>query len=496
MLEAEPVPEIGLASGMRWSGITVVGREGARMIFTVILLRLVGPESYGIVAQGAVYMVLVGWLLDQGFTSALIQRPRIPPELPGAITSVTLAIGGVLTLATVAIAPAWAAFMKTPELSLVLMLLAPSLLLRAGCLTPRALLLREVAFRRFGIAEITGATVGGALGVAAATLGAGYWALVVQLVTTDAVMLVMYLALGTVTWPNLRISALRDIVGFSLREFGAGIVNSFARNIDNLLVGKFQGPEALAFYALGYRLLLLPVQLFNATVGGVLFPAFSRLADDHNAIRSEMSRATRGLATIVMPAMALVATAAPQAVVVLFGGEWEPAIRIVQVLAIAGALQAIYQPSTHPLVVGLGHAKLYVRYTLLTTGVSVVGITIGVPFSPLAVAVGYTTATVVLLPVEWIIRRRLLAMPVSTQIRALLPGIHVGLWVGASYAVVAGLVEASETVVLAVGVPVACVVGLAILRIAHHGEFAELAHILSRVLGLARLKLRAVQSAD
>jgi O-antigen/teichoic acid export membrane protein len=493
MVEAEPTPERGLASGMRWSAITVVGREGARMIFAIILARLVGPEAFGTFAQAAVYMVLVGWFLDQGFTSALIQRPRIPPELPGAVASVTLAIAGVLTAATLAVAPAWAGFMNTPELSLVLTLLAPSLLLRAGCLTPRALLLRNLAFRRFGIAEITGATVGGALGVTAAMLGAGHLALVVQFVSTDAVLLAMYLALGTGTWPNLRISTLGDIVGFSLREFGAGIVSSVARNVDNLLIGKFQGPEALAFYGLGYRLLLFPVQMCSATIGGVLFPTFSRLADDLDAIRSEVSRATRALASVVLPAMALVATAAPQAVVVLFGSDWEPAVRIVQVLAIAGAFQAIYEPSTHALVVGLGHAKLYLRYTLLATSVAVVGITIGVPFSPLAVAVGYATATVALLPVQWIIRRRLLAMSVSSQIRALSPGIHVGLWVAASYTVVAVLVAANDAVALALGVPVSGAVGLVVLRIVHPAQFAELVHILGRVLGPARPKLTSIR---
>jgi len=493
--EAEPVPVIGLASGMRWSGITVVGREGSRMIFTIILARLVGPEAFGIVAQAAVYMVIVGLLLDQGFSSALIQRPRIVPELPGAIASVTLAVGGVLAAFTLTVAPAWAAFMNTPELSLVLMCLAPSLLLRAGCVTPRALLLRDVAFRKVGIAEITGTTFGGALGVTAATLGAGYWALVVQLVGTDAALLVMYLALGAGRWPNLRISALGDIVGFSLRAFAAGIATSIARNVDNLLVGKFQGPEALAFYGLGYRLLLFPVQLLSATIGGVLFPIFSRLADDLDAIRSEMSRATRALASVVLPAMALVAAAAPQAVVLLFGSDWEPAVRIVQVLAIAGAFQAVYEPSTVPLVLGLGHAKLNLRYALLTTSVAVVGITIGVPFSPLGVAAGYTTATLVLLPVEWIIRRRLLAMSVSSQIRALAPGVHVGLWVAASYTVVAAFVDVNDAVALAVGAPLSVAVGLAVLRLAHSAEFAELGHILGRVLGRARPELGAVQSA-
>ena len=393
---------------------------------------------------------------------------------------------------TLALAPAWAAFMNTPELAAVLTVLAPSLLLRAGCVTPRALLLRRMAFRRVGIADITAATVGGSLGVTAALLGAGYWALVVQLISTDAVLLVMYVALGAGTWPNLRISTLRDVVAFSVRAFAAGIVTSIARNVDNLLVGKFQGPEALAFYGLGYRLLLFPVQLLSATIGGVLFPAFSRLADELDAVRLELSRVTRALASIVLPAMALVAAAAPQVVVLVFGDDWDPAVRIVQVLAIAGAFQAIYEPSTVPLVLGLGHAKLNLRYAMLTTTVAVIGISVGVPFSPLAVAVGYTTATLALLPVEWIIRRRLLAMSVVSQVRALVPGVHAGLWMAASYTLVAVVVGGHDLWALTVGAPAAVAIGLLVLRIAHRAEFSELVHILRRILGRPGSKVISV----
>ena len=439
-------------------------------------------------------MVLVGLLLDQGFSSALIQRPRIAPKLPGAIVSVTLAVGAVLAALTVAVAPAWADFMNTPELDLVLVLLAPSLVIRAACVTPRALLIRTMEFRKIGIADITSAMVGGALGVTAALFGAGYWALVVQIVSTDAVLLLTLLLLRAGSWPNLQLSCLREIAGFSGRAFAAGVVTSIARNIDNLLVGRFQGAESLAFYALGYRLLLFPVQLLSTTIGSVLFPAFSRLADDLVAIRSEMSRATRALASVALPGMALVAAAAPQVVLLLFGDEWDPAIPIVQVLAIAGGLQAIYQPSTVPLVLGLGQAKLNLRYALLTTTVAVVGITAGVPFSPLAVALGYAAATVALLPVEWVIRRRLLGMTLSSQVRALVPGIHVALWIAAAYTAVAMVVD-HDLLALALGVPVSLGAGLAVLRIAHPTQLAELVHIGSRVLGRGRLDLVAVEGA-
>jgi PST family polysaccharide transporter len=471
---------------MRWSGLSVVGREAARIVFTIMLARLVGPEAFGIVAQAAVYIGIVGLLLDQGFSSALIQRPHVERDMPGAVVSVNLVVGAALMILTVAIAPWWAEFMNTPELTLVLTLLAPSLLIRAASVTPRAVLFRQMKFRPIAIADVTGAVGGGALGLAVALLGGSYWALVAQILTTDALGLLVLILAGAGIRPNLHFRYVREIAGFSGQAFAAGVlINSISRNIDNLLVGKFQGPEALAFYGLAYRLLLLPVQLLTVTVGGVLFPAFSRHAHDAFAIRSQMTRATRTLAALVLPGMALVAAAAPQLVLTLFGPDWEPAIPIVQVLAMAGAVQAIYQPSTTPLVLGLGHAGLNLRYALLTTALSTAGIVAGLPFGPLAVAVGYACAVAALVPVEWIIRRRLLALSLRTQVRSLVPGAHVAAWVAGTYTLVAVSIEGPEIVVLACGSLLALATGLGVMRAVHRSQFSELVLLSNRVFGRA-----------
>ena len=290
-----------LSSGMRWSAISTVGREASRLIFTVLLARIIGPEPFGIVAQAMVYIAVVGLLLDQGFSSALIQRRRLEKDLPGAVVTVNLMIGAVLSLATLAVAPLWADFMSTPQLTLVLAVLAPGLLIRAVAITPRALLLREMAFRKIGIADVSSALVGGVLGVIVAELGGSYWALVVQTLSTDAVLAALLL-LGAGRWPNLRLRVLRLIVGFSGRAFAAGLlINSVSRNIDSLLIGRYLGPEPLAFYGLANRLLLLPVRLVSTTIGGVLFPAFSRLAGDLGTLRTELARATRVIAVLACP---------------------------------------------------------------------------------------------------------------------------------------------------------------------------------------------------
>lgn len=485
-----------LSTGMRWSGISVVGRETSRIVFTVLLARLVGPEAFGIVLQAVVYIGIVGLLLDQGFSSALIQRPHVAPDMPGAVVSVNLAVGSLLTVLTLAIAPLWASFMATPELTLVLVVLAPSLLIRAASITPRAMLLRSMSFRKIGTADIAAAATGGALGVLAAVLGAGYWAVVVQLVTTDIVLVLVLLVVGAGSRPNLRVQRIREIAGFSWRAFAAGIlINSVSRNLDKLLVGRFLGSEPLAFYGLAYRLLLLPVQLATQVIGAVLFPAFSRLADDLTALRAETTRATRALATAALPAMTVVAAAAPQVVVLLFGREWEPAIPVVQVLAMAGAVQAIYQPSTTPLILGLGHAALNLRFAWLTAATAATGVVVGLPFGVFWVAVGYSVATVMLVPVEWAIRRHLLGITIRGQVATLVPGIHVAIWSAAAYLLIAIAIPGRELVVLALGLPAALAVGAVVLRVVHRAQLTELVHLAGRIVGRTRPDPITVQNS-
>jgi O-antigen/teichoic acid export membrane protein len=476
--------EVGLSSGVRWTGVSVIGREVSRAVFTIALARLVGPDDFGLVAQAMVYMGIVSLLLDQGFSSALIQRKQVEPEMPGAVVSVNLVIGVALTAVTIAIAPLWASFMRSPQLMLVVIMLAPSLLIRAAVITPRAMLMRTMEFRKIGISDIVSAFSGGALGLIVALAGGGYWSVVVQIVSTDIVQVLVLLAVGASWRPNLHFRSLREIAAFSGRAFAAGLlINSVSRNIDNLLVGRFQGAEALAFYALAYRLLLLPVQLACITIGTVLFPTFARLADDINALSIELARATRALAIASLPAMALIGAAAPQLVSVIFGHQWEPAIPIVQVLAVAGALQAVYQPSTAPLVLGLGHAKLNLRYAWFTTVVSTAGIVAGLPFGPFGVAVGYCAATALVIPIEWFIRRHLCGMTIRTQIAALVPGAHVAMWVVVAYLSIAVAISGHDLLVLVLGILVAGCAGAAVLRFAHRSLAAELIYMAKRIAG-------------
>src|SRR5690349_19657958 len=172
--------------------------------------------------------------------------------MPGAVVTINLAVGGALTALTIAIAPLWASFMRTPQLMLVLAVLSSSLLFRSMGLAARAMLMRGMEFRKIAICDVAATMSGGLLGILVAVAGGNYWSVVVQILTTDIVYLLVLQFFGAAYRPNLHLRLLRQIAGFSLRAFAAGLLTSVSHNVDNLLVGRFHGPQALAFYAMAY----------------------------------------------------------------------------------------------------------------------------------------------------------------------------------------------------------------------------------------------------
>lgn len=115
---------------------------------------------------------------------------------------------------------------------------------------------------------------------------------------------------------------------------------------------------------------------------------------------------------------------------------------------------------------------------------SIVGIVAGLPFGPLGVATGYCAATVLLVPVEWLLRRHLAMLTLRSQIASLTPAVHITIWAVAVYLSISVAIPGHDLAVLALGTFVACCAGAAVMRLAHRSLLAELVYMTKRVAGL------------
>lgn len=435
--------------GVRWSLLAVLSRQGLQILSALVLARILGPSSYGIISAASIYVTFASLLLDQGLSAALIQRPTLTRHMPGAATTLNVGMSAGLAVATWFLAPALADFFHAPELATVLLLLGAGLPLKALAITPRAMLSRQLRFVGIAWADIVGAVCGAVAGILAAFLGASYFAIVYQVIATDLLVAVLVLVAARGPAPNFHFKSLGPLLSFSLNVLATNFLAYFSRNIDNILVGRFLGLTALSLYGMAYRILVVPVQLLGQTVNRVMFPAFSRMAHDRQLVAENLLKSTRILAFAVIPVMSLVAVAAPELVHVVLGSEWLPAAPLITVLAIGGARETIFY-ITPTLMKGMGHAKLNFGYEILAGLVQVGGIVIGLQFGILGVALGLTTAGFLLAPLLLTLQKRMCGISIRSQLGALLPATHASLWGAGAYFATA-LLELPDLLVLVLG---------------------------------------------
>ena len=434
----EPTRHRPVLQAARWTAGSTVARQALQVAAAVVLARLLGPQTYGLISVATLFTVVSTLILDQGLASALIQRPVLGRTLPGAVATLNLVVGAVLAGLTWILAPSIAGFFGAPDLPPLLRALALGLTIKAAAIVPRAMLTRELDFRTVGRAEILGAVVGTAAGVTAGFAGAGAFAFVIMTVLTDIAVLAALLVGGPRHPPNLHLRQVGEILPFSLRVFGTNIIAAFSRNTDNVLVGRYLGVTQLSFYGMAYRVLVLPVQLIGQTAARLMFPLLSREAGDQHALARRLLVCTQLLATATVPVMAWLACAAHQLVPIVLGPQWQPTAAIISVLALAGAREAVYYV-TPSLMKATGNAALNLRFEIASTLIQVTGIVIGLRFGVVGVAAGYALAGLAVTPILLLVQRRLTALSVRRQLGALIPPIVCGAAGAAAYLAVAAI---------------------------------------------------------
>src|SRR5258705_441721 len=116
------------------------------------------------------------------------------------------------------------------------------------------------------------------VGIGMALTGFGYWALVGATLSSAAInMFALWVATGWIPGKPERKSGVRSMLKYGGALTLNGLVVYLTTNADKVLLGRVWGAEALGIYGRAYQLVNLPTENLFSTIGGVAFPALSRL---------------------------------------------------------------------------------------------------------------------------------------------------------------------------------------------------------------------------
>jgi lipopolysaccharide exporter len=387
-----------------------VAQQLLRIAGLAVLARLLAPGDYGLVAMIAVFTGFAAVLVDLGLTAALVSRTTVSQAQLSSAFWLNVGMGGLLALVMVALAPAVAALYGEPRLLVLMPVLALAFPLAALSAVQIALCQRAMNFRRLALVEATATTVALAVAISAAAGGLGVWSLVLQSLTEAAGgSLGLWLASSWRPSVGFDRAAVEGLMSFGANLVGFNVVNYWIRNADNFLVGRFAGAGALGLYSRAYTLMLLPLAQVTWVSGRVMFPALSRIRDDHKRVKRAYLDATSLIGFVTFPLMTTLFVAAESFILTLLGPQWEGAVPIFRVLALAGLLQSVTATAGW-LYQSQRRTDLMFRWGLANGAVTILAFAIGIHWGALGVATAYLLKTLVFAPLAFVIPGRLIGL--------------------------------------------------------------------------------------
>ena len=412
--------------GAGWSALANIVRQLLSFAAVAVLARQLGPGAYGLMGMAATATALLTNFRDLGTAAAIIQRPVVSRELLSTLFWTNLGFGALLTVAVALASGPVAWFFHTAQLAGVLQVLSISFVLQSAGAVHNALLTREMHFKATAMADIVSAVAGYAVAIPMALCGLGVWSLVMaNLASSLASTLVYWVSSG---WrPSLVFSGeeIRKVAGFSLNLSGFGLVNYFARNADNVIVGRYLGAGTLGNYQMAYNLMMYPIQNVTSTLSQALFPAFARIQDDNKRFAEAYIRSCSLIALITFPLIAGMGVVAKPLVTAILGPKWIPVIPVFQILAPVGMVQSVH--STVGLIyTAKGRTNWMLRMGIFATVVFVPAFLVGVRYGMTGVATAYGIAyiLVVLYP-ALAVPLGMIDLTVAQFARALWPQIMI-----------------------------------------------------------------------
>ena len=405
--------------GFAWKAGSQVVVQGLRLVVAVVLARLLEPDEWGLAAMVLVFAALVVIFSDLAFGAALVQRRSLSEADRSTVFWLTLGGGTVFTVAGIALSGPIAALYGEPDVQPLFAALSLSFVVTALGTTQKALLTREMDFKRLEIRMMAATVAGAVVAIALAALGFGAWAIIAQQIAIAVGSTILLWA--SYPWrPRFLFSfaSVRRLGSFSVNVLATQLLFYVSRNADNFLVGRFLGSAPLGAYALAYNLVLVPFSRIASPIQEVMFPAFSRMQDDVRAVGSAWIRINRLVAAFALPSLLGLIVVAPDFVVVVLGEKWREAITVIQILAWAGLLQSLQRLNSSVLQ-ARDRTGTLLRFSIVASVANVAAFAIGLRWGIVGVAAAYALSNTALQPVYTWLTARAVELPLRTVMRDL-----------------------------------------------------------------------------
>lgn len=330
-------------------------RLGDRLIGLIsmaVLARLLLPADFGLVGYAILLLAILEIFAELGVENALIHDQSAPRESYDTAWTMNVCKGLALSAVLLAAAVPAAAFFEAPDVELVIYVLAILPLVRGleniGTVDFR----KDLAFHKDFIFNFATRMSGAIVTIILAFILRDHWALVIGMILRAALRVILSYRMSDFR-PKLTLSRFSEIFNFSKWIMLQNLLHGFNERLPAIVIGRMTGPQALAFFNIGFEIANLASTELAAPIRRALFPGFAKMSQDREQLAESFRWALGVIVLVGLPIPIGIAATADYLVPALLGWNWLGTVPIIQILCLQGAI-VILGTNSHLVYLAVG----------------------------------------------------------------------------------------------------------------------------------------------
>ncbi|HEX3010914.1 MAG TPA: oligosaccharide flippase family protein [Syntrophomonadaceae bacterium] len=307
--------------------------QALTVLTSPLLTRIYSPDNYGIlslfISIMAVLAIIAGWRYEL----AIVLPEKDEDAANLLVLSILIAFGmGILTLIAVAVFHQQAArLLNAPELDSWLWLLPISLFLAGLFQAFNYWSTRRKQFGRLAVRQITQSTVTVASQITAGLVtqpvagGLIGGSVLGQLAATSRLGWQIAVEDGRLIREKFKIGEIKKLAvnykNFPIYSSWSALLNSLSAMLPSLMLGYFFNTAVVGYYALGQKILSLPMGVVGNSIAQVFFPRAADAQREGNLSQLAMNTFNKLLNLGLVPIL-LISLVAPDLFSFIFGSKW------------------------------------------------------------------------------------------------------------------------------------------------------------------------------
>ena len=389
---------------------------------TLILIRLLTPDDYGLMAMTMAFIGIFALMGDFGIGKAIIQAQELSKsQLRQAFTINIISCLSFFCL-FVAVAPVIADFFDEPRVVVLVQAVACQHLIMIFHTLPFALSSRRMLFKEREKVQFYTAVITSVITIAMAAAGLGVWALILGHLFMRLALAIGYNLIAPCwVWPALNFRGFAAMAGFGGIATVNDVLRYFVNIFANISIGRLLSKVDLGVFSVARNLANLPSDKIGELLNHLGLSSFAKLQNEPAVAGQYLHKSTQLASMVLFPMYLGMCAIAPELIPLVLSDKWIVAIVPFQILCLTSPLRMLSEMMATG-VTALG-APVRNSYALLLTFVTLPLFFIGIQYGVEGACWAWLVINFVSFTCHMKLILPIFVLKQATFLKALLPGL-------------------------------------------------------------------------